>query len=320
MPAHLEPDSDQMALSDRSEEVTWVVLELLAAGYIDNVPIEIVEILQQFATLSGLRVNWVKSCLLPFNHDLPDPCLYLSGVRVPCLWQSRTFRYFGIYIFHKEEDLHDRNLRWTVSSIRSKMHFCQTLPLSVAGKIALLKMVVLSRLLNSFSNLPYYVPTSFFRELEPRIREFIWNKVRCRVALKKLYSLLTHGSLSEPNMEQYYLASQLQWVVHWLSGLRLSDTATSSSPWTLPQILNLFHPLTNARTPVELLLNVAHCCNCRCLRLTSATIPYAPALALLAHSAVHDPCPLLCWGFGTLLVYTHWATSITTGDLYHLTH
>ncbi|KAJ1143673.1 hypothetical protein NDU88_009978 [Pleurodeles waltl] len=115
----------------------------------------------------------------------------------------------------------------------------------------------------------------------PRISEFIWNKGRCRVAMKKFYSPLNQGGLLVPNMEQYYLASQLQWVVRWLSGLQLSDTATGSPPWMLPAVLHLFHPLTNEWTLAELLLCVAHRCYRRCLHLTQMTVPYAPALALL---------------------------------------
>ncbi|KAJ1154199.1 hypothetical protein NDU88_006953 [Pleurodeles waltl] len=72
-----------------------------------------------------------------------------------------------------------------------------------------------------------------------------------------------------------------KWVARWLANLQLADTATNSPPWTLTRISHLFHTLTKSRPPAELLLNVAHRCYRRSLRVTSDTVPYAPALVLL---------------------------------------
>ncbi|KAJ1124752.1 hypothetical protein NDU88_003201 [Pleurodeles waltl] len=87
------------------------------------------------------------------------------------------------------------------------------------GRVALQKTVVLPKMLYYFSNLPLWIPTRFFMELESRIREFIWNKSQLRVELTKMYSPVEKGGLAVPDMEQYYLASQLQWATRWLYGL-----------------------------------------------------------------------------------------------------
>ncbi|KAJ1111052.1 hypothetical protein NDU88_008390 [Pleurodeles waltl] len=49
------------------------------------------------------------------------------------------------------------------------------------------------------------------------------------VALTRLYLPLVQGGLGVPNFEQYYLASQLQWVDRWLAGQQLEIRR-----WLLP--------------------------------------------------------------------------------------
>lgn len=62
------------------------------------------------------------------------------------------------------------------------------------------------------------------------MREFIWNEYHCRVALAKLFLPTDKGGIAVPNMNQYYLASKLQWVAKWMTVLQLSDTATEDPP------------------------------------------------------------------------------------------
>lgn len=92
------------------------------------------------------------------------------------------------------------------------MTFWRKFPLSVAGGIAVVKMVVPPRLLFHLTNLPFYVTPGIFQKFETVLKELKWNCSRCRVALAKLYFPSDRGGLALPNMEQYYLASQLQWV------------------------------------------------------------------------------------------------------------
>ncbi|KAJ1205714.1 hypothetical protein NDU88_001142 [Pleurodeles waltl] len=59
------------------------------------------------------------------------------------------------------------------------------------------------------------------------------------------------------------------------------DTATKAPPWTIPEILHLFHHLAKLKQPGAPLLAVAHRCFRRSLYLTRLSTPYAPAMALL---------------------------------------
>ncbi|KAJ1083076.1 hypothetical protein NDU88_003236 [Pleurodeles waltl] len=75
---------------------------------ITQIPSEVGTLLQRFATISGLRINWSKSCLFPFDPGLPDQGLSLAGSPVP--WQPCMIRYLGVQVYHREEDVVDGNL------------------------------------------------------------------------------------------------------------------------------------------------------------------------------------------------------------------
>ncbi|KAJ1167386.1 hypothetical protein NDU88_007778 [Pleurodeles waltl] len=65
---------------------------------VTRIPSEVGTLLQRFTMISGLRINWSKSCLFPFDSAPPDPGLCLAGSPVP--WQPHTIRYLGVRIYH----------------------------------------------------------------------------------------------------------------------------------------------------------------------------------------------------------------------------
>ncbi|KAJ1118913.1 hypothetical protein NDU88_007100 [Pleurodeles waltl] len=130
-------------------------------------------LLSQFGELSGLRVNWGKTGLFPLNATVAPP-LELGNVQ----WVPRCLSYLGVKIFHDPQDIIDSNIGGSLRSLRSNMAFWQTLPLSVAGRVAILKMVVLPRLLYHFTVLPVRIPNPIFAELESIIIAFIWGSGR----------------------------------------------------------------------------------------------------------------------------------------------
>lgn len=164
-------------------------------------------LLNTFGDLSGLRVNWSKTCLFPMTHGTATPELP-EQLR----WESHCLPYLGTVIYHSPADLLEGNVGRAIRALRGNMGFWQTLPLSVAGRIALLKMVALPRLLYYFRVLPLWVPGSIFRRLRSMMLDFIWGAGRRRVALNTLIRQREEGGMGAPDLEWYYLAAQLQWL------------------------------------------------------------------------------------------------------------
>ena len=92
-----------------------------------------------------------------------------------------------------------------LTSTGRSVEFWSKMPLSVAGRVALSKMVILPRYLYLFAALPLVIPRTFFRESESL--QLIWGNVRHRVALSKLKLPTDEGGLAAPDFELYYITA-----------------------------------------------------------------------------------------------------------------
>lgn len=106
---------------------------LLYPGYTTGLLQAVVTRIDDFGKLSGFSINWDKSVLMPL-----DPLLCpLPG----CAWVVevvKKFRYLGVQISPDPTEYICLNLLPILTKFREK---CSLLPLSVAGRINLVKMV-----------------------------------------------------------------------------------------------------------------------------------------------------------------------------------
>ena len=69
---------------------------------------ELMPVLERFGSISGLKVNWSKSCIFPLQY-IPiaqRPLMQLTRLK----WEYDTFRYLGVQVYHTEKDLIDGNV------------------------------------------------------------------------------------------------------------------------------------------------------------------------------------------------------------------
>lgn len=108
---------------------------------------------------SGLTINDTKSYAFFFDSTKTN-----ENVRFgPWIFQSApvTFNYLGINIYRRAEDLIDGNIGRTLIALKTQIQFWNSLPLSIAGRVTITKMVLLPRLLLFF--------LSTYRSLSPHI-------------------------------------------------------------------------------------------------------------------------------------------------------
>lgn len=89
------------------------------------------------------------------------------------------------------------------------------LPVSVIGRINILKMTILPKFLYYFQTLPLPLPTSFFDSVNKLFNQFIWNNKKARLRLQLLYLPYERGGLQVPNLRWYYMAAQLTSATHY---------------------------------------------------------------------------------------------------------
>lgn len=106
----------------------------------------ITSIFDQFSTLAGFQVNYSKSNLLPLSSNL---AFFKSH---PILTQfvlcATPFKYLGVYIPPELSSLYHVHLKPVIKSIEKSLPDWKHLPLSLSGRIVVIKSVL-------FPNLSY---------------------------------------------------------------------------------------------------------------------------------------------------------------------
>uniref|UniRef100_A0A803JYC0 Reverse transcriptase domain-containing protein n=1 Tax=Xenopus tropicalis TaxID=8364 RepID=A0A803JYC0_XENTR len=168
--------------------------------------------IEEFGIYSGLRVNQSKSLIFPID-PLPPP----QAKQIEQLQVVQSFKYLGVVINKQHTKFEEGNLTPIVQNLSNKIDTWAQLPLTLPGRINLLKMVFLPKLLYIFHNSPVPPRAKWYKRIDSLILRFLWAGEHPRISLKTLQAPVTQGGLALPNMRLYYLASQLIYVHWWLT-------------------------------------------------------------------------------------------------------
>ena len=113
-----------------------------------------------------------------------------------------SFTYLGIQITHGIEEIFQTNYDPVIASTHDSIERLSKLPISQIGRINMLKMSTLPKILYLFQNIPLPPPPNFFYRLKKLFCNFIWKNRRPMTG--------GGGGLKCPNLLWYCWASQLR--------------------------------------------------------------------------------------------------------------
>lgn len=111
-----------------------------------------------------------------------------------------------------------------------------SLPLSVIGRVNLVKMIILPKSLYLFKNIPISIKKCFFKTLDEIIIFFIYRKKPSRISKTHLQRSKLSRGLALPNFLFYYWACSFQKLLVWRwsryknGGLRATGTLIMPIP------------------------------------------------------------------------------------------
>lgn len=194
----------------------------------------LLDLIKQFGNISGYKVNTSKSSLLLLDKDSCPNTSHLFTLKI-----SPSFTYLGIKIVPQLENIISTNYNVILKSTSKDLERLLSLPISLIGRINILKMNILPKFMYLFQNIPLAPPAGVFSKINSLFRKFIWNNKCPRVRLSLLSLPFDTGGLICPNLYWYYLAAQLRTIMFYFSsGNKLSWVDMESCDFALP--LNLY--------------------------------------------------------------------------------
>ena len=185
-------------------------LLLYAQSPAESIP-HILSLLKEFGRVSGYKLNFSKSELFPINLAAQS----ISYSQFPFKLVQGSFKHLGVMVNRTYSDLYKLNFKTLLERTVRDLGRWSHLPLTLAGKVNIVKMNVLPRFMFLFQCIPIVLNKSFFGHLDSEISKFVWNKRKPRIRRAFLQRPKCVGGLGLPNFQNYYWACNIRNLSFW---------------------------------------------------------------------------------------------------------
>uniref|UniRef100_A0A670IZP3 Reverse transcriptase domain-containing protein n=1 Tax=Podarcis muralis TaxID=64176 RepID=A0A670IZP3_PODMU len=178
----------------------------------------ILEEMEEFGKLAGFKLNKSKTKMIVKNLDQDKIELLQQQTEIEVV---KKVKYLGLWLTNKNIDLYKNNYIPVWNGIKKNLEVWARMKLSFWGRISMVKMMVLPKMLFLFQTIPIIKGTKNFKEWQKAISRYVWEGKKPRIKFKILTDITDRGGFALPDMRLYYEAACLCWIKEWI---KLEDT------------------------------------------------------------------------------------------------